>query len=223
MSLEVKWAVTGPFQENSYLLVCSETQEAVLVDPGDEPGKLEALVARSGARLVGIYATHCHIDHVGAAAALQERFGVPFYAPPGDQPWLEALPMQAQMFRLGSVRVPRVDGPLTDGQRVSFGKVEGVAVFTPGHTEGGTCLWFERDRVLITGDTLFVGSVGRTDLPGGDFETLSASITGRLFTLPDDVVFYSGHGEPGRLGDEKRFNPFVGEGARPSPRVPRMP
>lgn len=224
MSLVVRWVVTGPFQQNSYLLKCAATGEAILVDPGDEPEKIAALVAAEQARVVAIYATHGHIDHVGAVAELQERYGVPTWVPPGDRDWVEQLPRQAALFRLGEKRIPRIDGDLADGQVIRFGNVQGVAIFTPGHTRGGTCLWFPDDAVLVTGDTLFVGSVGRTDLPGGDFDTLERSISTRLYALPDDVTFYAGHGEPGRLGDEKRLNPFVGERAAAGrPRVPRMP
>jgi hydroxyacylglutathione hydrolase len=223
MALEVRWAVTGPFQENSYLLTCGETREAVLVDPGDDAEEIAAMVAAAGARVVGIYATHAHIDHIGAVADLQERYRVPTWVPEADRAWLQALPVQAQMFRLGPRRVPRVDHPLVDGQTISFGRVQGVAMATPGHTAGGTCLWFSGDQVLVTGDTLFVGGIGRTDLPGGDWDTIVRSIRDRLFTLPDDVTFYAGHGEPGRLGDEKRHNPFVGAEAVDDPRVPRMP
>jgi glyoxylase-like metal-dependent hydrolase (beta-lactamase superfamily II) len=223
MSLVVRWVVTGPFQENSYLLMCSETREAILVDPGDDADDIAALVAEEQAKPVAIYATHAHIDHVGAIAELQEKYAVPTYVPGADLEWLEALPLQAQMFRLGEKRIPRVDGDFADGQRIAFGRIEGVGIATPGHTEGGTCLWFEQEKVLVTGDTLFVGSIGRTDLPGGDFSTIARSIRARLFSLPDDVTFYPGHGDPGRLGDERRNNPFVGEAAAARARVPRMP
>jgi hydroxyacylglutathione hydrolase len=224
MALVVRWCVTGPFRQNSYLLVDDRTREAVLVDPGDDADDIAALVERERATVKAIYLTHCHIDHVGAVADLQERYGVPTFAPTGDRGWLEALPEQAHLFRLGERRVPKVDGDLVDGQRIAFGTVEGAAIATPGHTEGGTCLWFPADRVLVTGDTLFVGSVGRTDLPGGDFATLATSIRDRLFTLPADVTFYAGHGEPGRLDDEKVHNPFVGAQASGGGiRTPRMP
>ncbi|MFM2153281.1 MAG: hypothetical protein RL199_1716 [Pseudomonadota bacterium] len=224
MALVVRWCVTGPFQQNSYLLVDDATREAVLVDPGDDAEEIAALVERERATVRAIYLTHGHIDHVGAVAVLQERYGAPTFAPAGDRGWLDALPEQARMFRLGDRRVPSVDGDLDDGQAIPFGNIRGQAIATPGHTEGGTCLWFPADRVLVTGDTLFVGSVGRTDLPGGDFETLAESIRDRLFTLPEGVTFYAGHGEPGRLDDEKLHNPFVGalaSGGRG--RTPRMP
>ena len=223
MALVVRWCVTGPFQQNSYLLIDDATREAVLVDPGDDADDIAAMVAREGAVVRAIYATHAHIDHVGAVADLQERYGVPTFVPAADREWLEALPMQARMFRLGERRVPRVDAELADGQAIAFGHVRGTTIATPGHTAGGTCLWFPDDRVLVTGDTLFVGSVGRTDLPGGDFETLARSIRERLFVLPDDATFYAGHGDPGRLGEERLHNPFVGERAQGRSLTPRMP
>lgn len=213
MSLSVKWLVTGPFQQNSYLLVCDQTKEAIFVDPGDEADRLAKLAQDEGVTPVAIWCTHCHIDHVGAVAELQDLYKIPVYVPDGDREWLDALPMQASMFRLPPKRVPRVDGPVTDGATVSFGQVRGQVIATPGHTEGGSCFWFPEANVLITGDTLFDGSVGRTDLPGGDHPTLVRSIKERLFTLPDEVTFYSGHGDPGSLGREKKHNPFVGEQA----------
>ena len=224
MALVVRWCVTGPFRENSYLLVDDATREAVLVDPGDDADDIAALVERERATVKAIYATHGHLDHVGAIADLQERYDVPTFVPPGDRAWVESLPDQARLFRLGEKRIPRVDGDFVDGQRIAFGQIEGIAIATPGHTKGGTCLWFPVDKVLVTGDTLFVGSVGRTDLPGGNFETLSSSIRDRLFALPDDVTFYPGHGDPGRLGHEKLQNPFVGARAMGGTvRTPRMP
>lgn len=222
MGLAVQNVVVGLFQENSWLLKCETTGEAIFVDPGDEPDRIAALAASMQAKPVAIWLTHAHIDHVGAVAALQDRFGLPTYLSEGDADWLSALPLQAQMFRLASPKVPRVDGPIVDGQPIRFGEIEGTAIATPGHTPGGTCFWFPREKKLMVGDTLFVGSVGRTDLPMGSWDELERSIRERLFVLPDDATFYSGHGPPGTLGEEKRHNPFVGAEAR-SVRVPRMP
>lgn len=210
------------FQENSWILKCEETGEAIVVDPGDEPEKIVALLKQMQAQPVAIWLTHAHIDHIGAVAAVQERFGLPTYLSDGDQDWLEALPMQAEMFRLPARKTPRIDGPIVDGQTIRFGHVEGKAITTPGHTPGGTCFYFPNEKTLITGDTLFVGSVGRTDFPMGSWDDLERSIREKLFVLPDDVTFYAGHNEPGNLGWEKRNNPFVGMEKRDI-RVPRMP
>lgn len=224
MSLTVRGATVSPFQENSWVLKCEATGEAIFVDPGEEADRLAALAASMQAKPVAIWLTHAHIDHVGAVADLQDRFGIPTYMPEGDQPWLDALPMQAQMFHLKGIRAPRIDGPVEDRQAIRFGAIEGVAIATPGHTPGGTCFYFAKEKVLVTGDTLFVGSVGRTDFPMGSWDDLEKAIRERLFTLPDDVTFYAGHGEPGLLGQERLHNPFVGEGALgPIAKVPRMP
>src|SRR5690606_428327 len=182
------------------------TGEAIFVDPGDEADRLAKLAQDEGVTPVAICCTHCHIDHVGAGADLQDRFGIPVYVPDAGRESRDALPMHAAMFRLPPQRVPRVDGPVTDGATLAFGEVRGVVIATPGHTEGGSCFWFPEANVLVTGDTLFDGSVGRTDLPGGDHPTLVRSIRQRLFTLPDEVTFYSGHGDPGSLGREKKHN-----------------
>jgi len=116
-------------------------------------------------------------------------------------------------YRLPIPEAPRLDGELIDGDEIAFGEVRGRVVATPGHTKGGVCLYFPQDRVLLAGDTLFAGGIGRTDLPGGSLPALEMSIRERLFTLPDDTVFYPGHGPAGTIGEEKRENPFFGEGA----------
>ena len=214
MALIVRSVVTGPFQENSYVVGCSATKEALLVDPGDDPEEIEALFAAEGLTPVAIVNTHAHLDHVGAVKHFQDRLGLKFSLHPGDRVWLEALPQQAAMFRLPPLPTPRVDHWLEDGETVRVGEQVGKVIHTPGHTPGGCCLYFEGAGALITGDTLFVGSIGRTDFPYGSFEDLSRSIKERLFALPDEVTFYAGHGPPGRLGDERVHNPFVGEGEK---------
>jgi glyoxylase-like metal-dependent hydrolase (beta-lactamase superfamily II) len=131
-----------------------------------------------------------------------------------DQGWLAALPRQAEMFGLASAEVPRPDRFHADGETLTLGHLSARVLHTPGHSSGSCCLWFEEPRVLFSGDTLFLGSVGRTDLPGGDFEQLAASIKGQLFPLGDGVTFHPGHGPAGSLDEERRHNPFVGEAPR---------
>lgn len=212
--LIVARATVGPFQENSYVVGDPETRDAILVDPGDEPAAIEALVAAHGLVPRMVVNTHAHLDHVGAVAALTARFGTPFYLHPGDRFWLEQLPSQAQMFGLDAPPTPEVDHWLADGEELVLGSRAFRILHTPGHTPGGTCLFFAADRVLFTGDTLFAGSVGRTDFPGGSWEELETSIRTKLLPLGDDVVFHSGHGPPSTLGEERRNNPFVGVRAR---------
>jgi glyoxylase-like metal-dependent hydrolase (beta-lactamase superfamily II) len=211
--LVVSRATVGPLQENSYVVGDPETRDAAIVDPGDEPEAIEALVAARGLVPRFVINTHAHIDHAGAVAALKARYGIPFFLHPGDRRWLEGLATQAAMFGLATPPVPDVDRWLADGDELSVGSRAFRVIHTPGHTPGGCSLFFAADRVLFTGDTLFAGSVGRTDLPGGSWDELEASIREKLFPLGDDVVFHSGHGPASTLGDERRANPFVGERA----------
>ncbi|HEY0838627.1 MAG TPA: MBL fold metallo-hydrolase [Vulgatibacter sp.] len=213
MSVIVSWATVGPFRQNSYVIGDPETRDAILVDPGDEPEAIEALLRKEGLTPRYILNTHAHIDHVGAVHHFQQSLGLPFYLHPGDRDWLESLPLQARMFGVPSSPVPKVDRWIADGDVFQVGAKRVEVIHTPGHTPGGCCLFLPEDRILITGDTLFAGSVGRTDFPGGSTEQLLASIRDRLFPLGDDVVFYSGHGPASTLGDERRDNPFVGENA----------
>jgi hydroxyacylglutathione hydrolase len=161
-----------------------------------------------------IVCTHGHIDHVAGAAELQAATAAPLQIHAEDAPWLEALPRQAEQFGFDGARPPAVDHFHTDGETFRLGKHPVQVIHTPGHSRGSCCLWFPDDRALFCGDTLFAASVGRTDLPGGDFGQLERSIRERLFTLGDEVRFFPGHGPGGLLGEERRLNPFVGEDTR---------
>jgi hydroxyacylglutathione hydrolase len=212
--LVVRHAVVGPFAANSYVAACSRTGEAVLVDPGGDVARVLGLLEPGGYRIVRIFVTHGHIDHVAGAARARAATGAPLQIHAADESWLEALPRQAEMFGFEAVEPPVVDHRHEDGEPFRVGEVEGEVLHTPGHSAGSCSLWFPAEKVLFTGDTLFAGSVGRTDLPGGDLEALFRSIQGRLFTLGDAVRFHPGHGPEGLLGDERRSNPFVGEEPR---------
>jgi len=212
--LVIRSAVVGPFAMNAWLAACSETGEAVLIDPGAELPRILALREPGGWRITRLFLTHGHIDHVGAAAEAREVTGAPLTLHADDEPWLARLPQSAEMFGLGEVRVPVLDQTHVDGEVVRVGRLEARVLHTPGHSAGSTCLWFPTEQVVFVGDTLFAGSVGRTDLPGGDFEALERSIKERLFTLGDDVKFLPGHGPGGTIGEERRSNPFVGEAPR---------
>lgn len=211
--LVVRHAVVGPFAANSYIASCTRTGESLLVDPGGDVARVLGLL-QPGQRVVRIFATHGHIDHVAGGAEAKAATGAPLQIHAADEGWLEALPRQAEMFGFDAVRAPTVDHHHEDGEKFRVGELEARVVHTPGHSPGSCCLWFAEPKVLFTGDTLFAGSVGRTDLPGGDVDALVRSIREKLFALGDDARFYPGHGPAGALGDERRSNPFVGEQPR---------
>ncbi len=213
--LVVRSVVVGPFSMNAYLAACSETGAALLIDPGAEVPRVLAL-AEPGWRIGRIFLTHGHIDHVAGAAEARAATGAPMTIHEADQGWLESLPRQAEMFGLAGAEVPKPDRFHLDGEALVLGRLSARVLHTPGHSPGSCALWFESEQVLFTGDTLFLGSVGRTDLPGGDFEQLAASIKEKLFTLGDEATFHPGHGPAGSLGEERRQNPFVGEARRSS-------
>jgi hydroxyacylglutathione hydrolase len=212
--LVVRHAVVGPFAANAYLAACDRTGEAVLIDPGGDVPRVLALAEPGGYRVTRIFCTHGHIDHVAGAAEAKARTGAPLALHAADLPWLEALPRQAEMFGFDAVEVPTVDQRPADGEPFRVGACEGTVLHTPGHSQGSACLAFAEEKLVFTGDTLFSGSVGRTDLPGGDFEALHRSIRSKLFALADDVRFHPGHGPGGTIGEERRSNPFVGENPR---------
>jgi hydroxyacylglutathione hydrolase len=212
--LVVRHAVVGPFAENTYLVACDRTGEALLVDPGGELERVLALARPEGFRVKGVVCTHGHIDHVSGVAEAKATLGVPFHLHPLDQGWLDALPRQAEMFGFDVPAVPQVDAFLADDATVAVGDETLRVIHTPGHTRGGCYLFSPGAKALLTGDTLFAGSVGRTDLPGGDWEALRASIVEKLFPLGDDVTIHPGHGGTSTLGEERRTNPFVGQSPR---------
>jgi glyoxylase-like metal-dependent hydrolase (beta-lactamase superfamily II) len=213
--LIVRTAVVGPFAMNAWLAACSETGDAVLIDPGAEIPRVLALCQPEGFSVKRILLTHGHVDHASGAAEARQITGAPVSIHPGDLPWLAALPRQAAMFGLQEARPLVPDASLADGETVPVGKQAATVIHTPGHCQGSVSFFFEEAGLVFTGDALFSGSVGRTDLPGGDFEQLAESITGRLFTLGDEVRFLPGHGPGGTIGEERLHNPFVGERARP--------
>jgi hydroxyacylglutathione hydrolase len=199
----------GPFMENCFIAADAEQGKAILIDPGDEEERIVETVRRLKLEVQAIVCTHAHIDHVGAVAPLQRRLGAPFYLHPADAAWLEHLPSQARMFGLPGPEVPRVDHELEPGSEIAVGRLRAQVRFTPGHSAGGCCLYFAEPKVVFVGDTLFAGSIGRTDLPGGSLPQLLASIRAELLVLDDDVVAYSGHGPATTIGEERRDNPFL--------------
>lgn len=210
--LVVRQAVVGPFAENTWLVADTETGDALVIDPGGDNDRVLDL-AKPDLRIGRIVATHGHADHIFGAEELREKTGAPFQIHPGDEPFVRALPRQAAGLGLGAAPSPRISSFLADGEAVRVGRHEGKVIHTPGHTPGGVSLFFPADKVLFTGDTLFAGSVGRTDLTGGNGPELLRSIRERLFPLGDDVRFFPGHGPGGTIGEERRANPYAGDDA----------
>lgn len=206
--MRVETLTVGLFQENCYLAGDDRTGQGVIIDPGDEASRIIEAAEMTGWKFKMIINTHAHIDHVMAVFDIKKRLNVPFYLHQADEVLLANLPKQAAMFGLSVEDIPTVDAYLADGGKINAGGVEFSVIHTPGHTFGGVSLYVESEKVIFAGDTLFNGSIGRTDLYGGDFETLIHSIRSRLFVLPDEVVVYPGHGPVTAIGYEKRYNPF---------------
>jgi glyoxylase-like metal-dependent hydrolase (beta-lactamase superfamily II) len=210
--LAVETIVNGPFMENCFIAADAAGKQAIVIDPGDEEQHVLEAARALGVEVQLIVCTHAHIDHAGAVAPLKRLLGAPFAIHPAERPYLAHLPRQASLFGLDPREVPEVDRELAGGDTLAVGALEARVLFTPGHSAGGCSLYFERERVVFVGDTLFAGSIGRTDLPGGSLAALLASIRERLLTLPDDVVVLSGHGPATDIGSERRSNPFLQPG-----------
>jgi hydroxyacylglutathione hydrolase len=211
MILETR--AVGPFFKNGYVLGCEETREGVVIDPRDEVVELLDEVREHGLTIRYILLTHAHLDHVTGVGLAKKALGVPVGLHKADNYLYESVVQQGQMFGLRVEPQPKVDFFYEGEGPWRFGRYGAWVHHTPGHCPGGVCLAVGRDddpaRSLFVGDTLFAGSIGRTDLPGGDHETLLTSIRDVLFRFPDDTPVYSGHGEPTTIGRERRTNPFL--------------
>ena len=196
---------------NCYILGCEETSAAIVIDPGDDTDKILTVLAEAKLKVKYIINTHGHFDHVGGNRKLKEATAAEILIHADDAPMLNHLQEDAAAFGLSSDNSPAPDRLLKDGDNVSCGSITLEVLHTPGHSPGGISL-FTQGSVFV-GDTLFAGSIGRTDLPGGNFDILKSSIHNKLFVLPDDVIVYPGHMGTTTIGQEKRYNPFVGLGA----------
>jgi glyoxylase-like metal-dependent hydrolase (beta-lactamase superfamily II) len=194
---------------NCFLAGCEETKEAVVIDPGGEADRILLSLAESELKVKYIINTHGHFDHVSANGKMKEATGADLLIHPLDAPMLGMLSSNAAVFGISVENSPDCDRTIEEDESVSFGNFTLKVIHTPGHTPGGISLY--SDGITFVGDTLFAGSIGRTDFPGGDFDTLISSITTKLFKLEDDVRVLSGHGPETSIGREKRFNPFVGQ------------
>ena len=203
----VRKFTVGPFQENAYLVGCPETGDAIFVDPGDEADRLIAAVEESGLELRAIWNTHAHIDHVGAVEPIKKRFGVPFLLHSLEEPLLDQVSMQAALFGLVPPERPVLDRTIEEGEELVVGRLSFRVLFVPGHSPGHVA--FLGSGNVFSGDCLFAGSIGRTDLPGGDHGTLIASIQRELLPLDDEIAVHAGHLGPTTIGQERRLNPFL--------------
>jgi hydroxyacylglutathione hydrolase len=197
----------GPFQENCYVIGDGET--GAIVDPGDEAARIALAVEQTGLEIGQILVTHAHIDHVGAVGALADEYACPVLMHAEAEPMLQQLPTQAMMMGLRFGKVPAVDRHIQDGEILEVGSLKLQSLYTPGHAPGHLAFYVESEGLVLSGDALFAGSVGRTDLFGGDMEVLVRSIRERLLTLPDETRVYPGHGPQTTIGDERAYNPFL--------------
>ena len=199
-----------PFMQNCSLVWCEETRDAALIDPGGEMAHLLKAVADRGLQLKAVWLTHGHLDHVGAAAELAQHYGVPVFGPEKeDEFWLQGLPAQSRMFGLEECQPLTPDRWLNEGDTISIGNVTLQVLHCPGHTPGHVVFFDDRAKLLISGDVIFKGGVGRSDFPRGDHNQLISSIKDKLLPLGDDVIFIPGHGPLSTLGYERLHNPFL--------------
>jgi hydroxyacylglutathione hydrolase len=205
--------VVGALQVNCYVLGCEQTRQAVVIDPGDELPAIRAALRKHDLALTRIIVTHAHFDHMLAARPLQDVTGAPFYLHPAERPILEMMRrMTLAWMAFDPGEPPRIDGELAPVRPISFGTEMLEVRLTPGHSPGGVTFVHQASRRAFTGDALFAGSIGRTDLPGGDLALLLSSIRAEILTLPDDMAVLSGHGPASTVGVEKRNNPFLADG-----------
>lgn len=211
MLIEVQ--AVGPFFKNGFVVGCEETREAVLIDPGDEVAGLLTFAERNAFVIRHILLTHAHVDHVTGVAAAKRTLDVPVYLHRDDLPLYGSAVEQAAMFGLRVEPPPPIDVFYTTGQTIAFGNYEARPHHTPGHSPGGVCVQVGPAGTpglhLFVGDTLFAGSIGRTDLPGGDYDTLIRSIQNVLLSFGDLAEVHPGHGPSTTIGHERRTNPFL--------------
>lgn len=199
----------GPLQCNCSIIGDEGTREAMVVDPGDDIDDILQIIAKHNLTVKHVVITHGHIDHIGGAMKLKAATGALIHMNLGDEMQIKMLPMQAAWVGMQSPGKVTIDESMKDLGRITAGSLEADVLHTPGHTQGSSCLYFPKEKRLIAGDTIFAGSIGRTDLPGGDFDAIIASLHGKLMTLPDETVVIPGHGPATTIGDERETNPFI--------------
>jgi glyoxylase-like metal-dependent hydrolase (beta-lactamase superfamily II) len=197
----------GPIMANCFIVGCEETKQAVVIDPGDDADRILMALAKAELKVKYLINTHGHFDHVGANKRMKDVTAAQIAIHPDDEPMLLDLSSHAAMFGLGAENSPPADIHLKDSDTITFGNITFKVIHTPGHSPGGICLYTPGH--LFVGDTLFMGSIGRTDLPGGNYDTLISSIKTKLLNLDESTVVYPGHGPETTIANEKRMNPFL--------------
>jgi glyoxylase-like metal-dependent hydrolase (beta-lactamase superfamily II) len=204
----IETLVVSPFAANCYVIGCEESKSGAIIDPGDEAGRILQTVGRLGLKIDYILLTHAHIDHIGAAKEVAEATQAPLALHKADLPLLQAGG-GGPYFGLPAPPYKEPDLWLEEGDKITVGRYTFEVLFTPGHAPGHVCFYQPQAGIIFDGDVLFQGSIGRFDLPGGNFETLMHSINEKLMTLPDETIIYSGHGPRSTIGRERVSNPFL--------------
>jgi hydroxyacylglutathione hydrolase len=199
----------GPLQCNCSIIGDEASHEAMVIDPGDDIDDVLALIRKHNLQVKQIVITHAHIDHIGGAMKLRAATGAPILLNQNDYALVKMLDMQAGWVGMASPGKVEIDHSVGQADTVKAGALTAQVIHTPGHTEGSVCLYFPAEKKLIAGDTLFAGSIGRTDLPGGSFEKIISSLHEKVLALPDDTVVLPGHGPPTTIGEERENNPFL--------------
>lgn len=199
----------GPLQCNCSIIGDEASREAMVFDPGDDIAEILAMVQKHGLTVKQIVITHAHIDHVGGAMKLKKQTGAPILLNQNDTALLKMLDVQATWLGMQTSEKVQIDQSVADGDSLKLGSLAGTVIHTPGHTEGSVCVYFPTDQKLIAGDTLFAGSIGRTDLPGGSYDKIISSLHDRVLALPDDTLVIPGHGPVTTIGEERESNPFL--------------
>jgi glyoxylase-like metal-dependent hydrolase (beta-lactamase superfamily II) len=199
----------GPLQCNCSILGDEQTHEAMVIDPGDQIDDILKILAEEKLTVKQIVITHAHIDHVGGAMKLKKATGAPILMNQSDYALLKMLPLQAAWVGMRPPGAVEIDEPVADSRVLQLASIPVNVIHTPGHTEGSICLFLPEQKKLIAGDTLFAGSIGRTDLPGGSMDKIMRSLHTRVLALPDDTEVTPGHGPQTTIGDERETNPFL--------------
>jgi len=210
--IRIEPLVFNPFQVNTYLVI-DEEGSCLVVDPAfyspEEETAFDKHISEAELTLVGQINTHCHVDHVLGVRYLQQKYQLPLRAHKNEAGLLNNAPLMGEVYGMKVEAIPKIDEEVSDGDLIPFNGKTLLAILVPGHSPGSLSFYSQEGGFVITGDALFQGSIGRTDLPGGDYDTLIHSIRARLLTLPPKTIVYPGHGEPSSIGDEARGNPFL--------------